>query len=333
MQRNPQIVVLGAGGHTGRFVVDALRRKGADAIAATRSGRFTPIAGEEEACRVLDFSRPDALDDVLRGADAVINCAGPFFDTALPAAEAALRAGIPYLDVSAEQETTRRLFDTLGDRARAAGVTIIPAMAFFGGFADLLVSTLVADGEEVATIEIAVGLDSWQPTAGTRLTGEKNVYPRMIVREGALAPIPDPAPGGEWHFPAPLGVQPVTCVALSEIILISRHINAGSVTSFMNLKPLGDLHERATPPPRPADARGRSAQQFIVEVRATIQGEVRRAAASGRDIYAVSAPLVVNACLDLLTHEISAPGVRAPGEVFDAAAFLSGLVPEIALEA
>jgi hypothetical protein len=206
-------------------------------------------------------------------------------------------------------------------------------MAFFGGFADLLVSTLVADGDEVETIEIAVGLDSWQPTAGTRLTGEKNVYPRMIVRDGALVPIPDPAPGGEWHFPAPLSVQPVTYVALSEIILISRHINAGSVTSFMNLKPLGDLHESATPPPRPIDARGRSAQQFIVDVRATIQGKVRRAAASGRDIYAVSAPLVVNACLDLLTREISMPGVRAPGEVFDAAAFLSRLAPEIALEA
>ena len=97
MQIAPQIAVLGAGGHTGRFVVDTLRCKGANAIAATRSGRFMPIAGEEEACRTLDFSRPKALDDVLRGADAVINCAGPFFDTALPAAEAALRAGIPYL--------------------------------------------------------------------------------------------------------------------------------------------------------------------------------------------------------------------------------------------
>lgn len=333
MQPNPQIVVLGAGGHTGRFVVDALRRKGANAIAATRSGRFTPIAGEEEACRVLDFSRPDALDDVLRGADAVINCAGPFFDTALPAAEAALRAGIPYLDVSAEQETTRRLFDTLGDCARAAGVTILPAMAFFGGFADLLVSTLVADGEEVETIEIAVGLDSWEPTAGTRLTGEKNVYPRMIVRDGALVPIPDPAPAGEWQFPAPLGVQPVTCVALSEIILISRHINAGSITSFMNLKPLDDLHERATPPPRPVDARGRSAQRFIMDVRATIGDDVRRTTASGTDIYAVSAPLVVNACLDLLARDISTPGVRTPGEVLNAEAFLAGLAPDIALGA
>ena len=333
MQSNPQIIVLGASGHTGRFVVDTLRRKGADAIAATRSGRFTPIAGEEEACRVLDFSQPDALDDVLRGADAVINCAGPFFDTALPAAEAALRAGIPYLDVSAEQETTRRLFDTLGDRARAAGVAIIPAMAFFGGFADLLVSTLVADGEEVETIEIAVGLDSWEPTAGTRLTGEKNVYPRMIVRDGALVPIPDPAPAGEWHFPAPLGVQPVTCVALSEIILISRHVNAGSVTSFMNLKPLGDLHESATPPPRPVDARGRSAQRFVMDVRATIGDDVRRTTASGTDIYAVSAPLVVKACLDLLARDISTPGVRAPGEVLNAEAFLAGLAPDIVLGA
>ncbi len=331
MRRKPNIAVLGASGHTGRFVVDTLRREGAVAIAATRSGRFAPIAGEEEPCHILDFTLPETLDEVLRGADAVINCAGPFFDTAMPAAEAALRAAIPYLDVSAEQATTRRLFDMLDEPGRAAGVTMLPAMAFFGALADLLASTLVDEGEHAETIDIAVGLDSWHPTAGTRLTGDKNIYPRMIVRDGALVPVPDPAPGGEWDFPPPLGVQPVTCVALSEIILISRHISAGSVTSFMNLKPLDDLHEVTTPPPRPVDARGRSAQHFIMDVRATIAGQVRRARASGTDVYAASAPLIVRACLDLLMREAPPSGVRAPGEVFDAQSFLSRLTPDIVL--
>ncbi len=325
-----KVVVLGAGGHTGRFVIDTLRREGATAIPATRSGEFTGIDGTREDGRILDFSRSDALDRTLSGASAVINCAGPFFDTALPAAEAALRAGIPYLDVAAEQTTTLRLFDTLDERAKSAGVTIIPAMAFYGGLADLLVSALLAGGS-ADSIEIAVGLDSWQPTPGTRLTGEKNVYPRVIVRDGALAPIPDPAPAGQWTFPAPLGEQPVTCVALSEIILISRHISANSITSFMNLKPLNDLHDNSTLPPRPTDARGRSAQKFVMEARVTANGQNRHATAAGIDIYAVSAPLIVKACLSLLDAEHKS-GVRAPGELFDAKPFLARLAPDITVE-
>lgn len=325
------VVVLGAGGHTGRFVIDALRREGVIAIPATRSGQFTAIGGGKEDCRIVDFSRPGELDRTLAGANAVINCAGPFFDTALPAAEAALRAGIPYLDVAAEQATTLKLFEELDEKAKNAGVTIIPAMAFYGGLADLLVSALAPDGTHVDSIEIAVGLDSWQPTAGTRLTGAKNIYPRVIVRDGALVPIPDPVPGGQWTFPAPLGEQPVTCVALSEIILISRHINAASITSFMNLKPLADLEDSNTPPPQPTDESGRSAQRFAIEARVTAQGQTRHATATGIDIYAVSAPLIVKACRALLDgqHE---PGVRAPGELFEARSFLAGLSPDIAVE-
>ncbi|MDO9370903.1 MAG: saccharopine dehydrogenase NADP-binding domain-containing protein [Sphingopyxis sp.] len=326
-----QVVVLGANGHTGRFVVDALRRQEVIAIPATRTGRFTPIDGVEEDGRVLDFSRREALDRTLAGANAVINCAGPFFDTAIPGAEAALRAGIPYLDIAAEQRTALNLFEILDEKAKKAGVTILPAMAFYGGLADLLVSALTPDGSAVDSIEIAMGLDSWHPTAGTRLTSEKNVYPRMIVRDGALAPIPDPAPAKRWTFPEPLGEQPVTCVALSEIILISRHIRAKAITSFMNLKPLDDLHHSTTPPPQAIDARGRSAQKFALEACVTAQGQTRHATATGIDIYATSAPLIVKACLALLdgTHEA---GVRAPGELFEAKAFLAGLSSEIAVE-
>jgi short subunit dehydrogenase-like uncharacterized protein len=328
---NHKIVVLGASGHTGRFVVDALRREGVIAIPATRAGRFIARDGREEDGRVLDFSRAHALDQALAGAHAVINCAGPFFDTAMPAAEAAVRAGIPYLDVMAEQRTALSLFDTLDERAKDAGVTIVPAMAFYGGLADLLVSALAGENRKVDSIEIAMGLDSWQPTAGTRLTGERNIYERLIVRDGALAPIPIPPPAGRWLFPAPLGEQPVTCVALSEVILISRHIDAASITSFMNLKPLDDLHDGSTPPPYPNDARGRSAQQFALEARVTVNGQIRHATATGVDIYAASAPLIVKACLALL-HGHPKPGVRAPGELFEAGSFLAGLSPDIAVE-
>jgi len=327
-----RIAVLGAGGHTGRFVVDALRHLHVTVVAATRSGRFRPTGGKEEACRAIDVADAANLDRAIAGTDAVINCAGPFFDTALPAAEAAIRARIPYLDVAAEQRTVLDLFDRLDGPARDAGVTLVPAMAFYGGLADLLASALVPAGVRADSIHVAVGLDSWHPTAGTRLTGERNTFERLIVSDGKLTPIPTPPPAGQWRFPAPFGEQPVTCVALSEIILLSRHVAADSITSFMNLRPLADLHNGDTPAPSAIDDRGRSAQQFVIEVRATLGGQVRRATATGRDIYAVTAPLVVNACLTLLDGRPVATGVRAPGEIFDAAEFLAKLAPDILVD-
>lgn len=324
----PRVLVLGAGGHTGTFVVDLLKRKGAKPFPATRSGRFVGLDKMEESCAAIDFLRPASLDAALAGMDAVINCAGPFFDTAEPAVEAALRARIPYLDVTAEQMTALRLFERFDDRAKEAGIPVLPAMAFYGGLADLLASALAGGRSSVDAIEIAVGLDSWHPTSGTRLTGAQNTFERLIIREGRLAPVPTPPPSRSWSFPQLLGEQPVTCVALAEIILISRHIDARTVTSFMNLKPLADLQDAHTPPPRRCDATGRSAQHFFMDVRVEADGHSLQARASGRDIYAVTAPLVVNACLELLARGAK-PGVRAPGEIFDARQFLDALAPDI----
>ncbi len=204
----------------------------------------------------------------------------------------------------------------------------MPAMAFFGGLGDLLVSGLAAECTSIECVEIAVGLNSWRPTSGTRLTGAKNTYPRMIVRDGGLAPAPVTPPLSRWTFPQPFGEQPVTSVPLSEIVLISRHLRASSVTSFMNLKPLEDLHDQNTPPPQAMDKRGRSGQAFVVDVRLKADHKEHRATASGHDIYAVSAPMVANACVTLLAKPRAA-GVHAPGELFNPREFIAELSRDI----
>ncbi|MFW6203453.1 MAG: saccharopine dehydrogenase, partial [Actinomycetota bacterium] len=65
---NQRVAVMGAGGHTGGFVVAELRRRG---MAPIPCGRATD------------------LNLALRDAAAVINCAGPFAATAAPMIESA----------------------------------------------------------------------------------------------------------------------------------------------------------------------------------------------------------------------------------------------------
>ncbi len=72
----------------------------------------------------------------------------------------------------------------------------------------------------------------------------------------------------------------------------------------------------------------RSSQTFVVEVVVRRGNEKRRAVASGRDIYAFTAPLVVEALERVLHGEVKTAGVFTAGEAFDARDFLASLCPE-----
>jgi hypothetical protein len=99
----------------------------------------------------------------------------------------------------------------------------------------------------------------------------------------------------------------------------------------MAMAAVRDLVDPSTPPPEPADERGRSSQSFLVEVVARSGGVERRAVARGRDIYAITAPLVVEAAARLLARGQRQPctgAVAVGAAIGDARDFLQALVPE-----
>ncbi|WP_446900805.1 saccharopine dehydrogenase family protein [Burkholderia sp. YIM B11467] len=328
MEDRMTVAVYGATGHTGRFVVAELARRGLGAIRIGRDAARLAEGGTSDAApaRVAAIDDPAALDAALRGAAAVINCAGPYLDTALPLAEAALRAGIPYLDLTAEQPSVLALAERVDARARAAGVTIVPAAAFYGGLADLLVTAVVNQNEPIDRVDIATGLDRWHPTRGTRVTGERNRAVRLVQRDGKPTPVPSTPRERVWPFPSPIGSVDVTLVPFSEVMTLSRHLRIDTIESWLATLALRDVRDAATPPPEPTDALGRSAQQFAMDAIVVQRGTTHRATASGRDIYAVSAPIIVEAAVRLVTgNTMTSGGVRSLGELFNARDFLAAL--------
>lgn len=167
------VAVFGAYGHTGRFVVAELRERGYVPLLLGRDeARLAELAGAGFEARRASVDDPGSLDRALRGASALINCAGPFAVTAAPLVEAALRAGVPYVDVAAEIEANADMFAHFAERARAAGTVVVPAMAFFGGLGDLLVTAAMGDWTAADEAHVAYGLSGWQPTLGTLVSGE-----------------------------------------------------------------------------------------------------------------------------------------------------------------
>lgn len=324
------VAVIGAAGHTGRFVVAELQRRGLAPIAVGRDAvaLAETYPGTDVLCRRATLDDARALDHALDGAAAVINCAGPFLDTAASVTAAALRARIPYLDVAAEQASAQATLDSCDGAARAAGIAVVPAMGFYGGFADLLVTAALGDWEHADTIAIMIGLDSWHPTRGTRMTGARNTAQRLVIAGGKLVPQPLPAATTQWDFGDPLGRQSMLEVPFSEIVLIAQHVKTDELHTWLNEIALRDIRDPATPAPEPADALGRSPQRFVVDAVVTRAGETRRAIARGRDIYAFTAPLVCDAAVRLLDGRFSQTGAHAPGAIFDATAMLAALAPD-----
>ncbi|WP_418957664.1 saccharopine dehydrogenase family protein [Streptomyces tritici] len=337
--RNDVVAVYGAYGHTGRFVVAELRERGyvpllvgRDAVALKAlAGELPGLEGRQAA-----VDDPAALDRALRGAAAVINCAGPFAATAAPLVEAALRAGIPYVDVAAEIEANRDTFARFADRARDAGVVAVPAMAFFGGLGDLLVTAALGDRTTADEVHVAYALSSWHPTGGTLASGtvshERRAGRRVRFTGGELTYHDDALPALRWPFPDPLGPQDVLGeFTMADVVTVPSHLAVPEVRTYMTVNAAADLAAPGAAAPAAVDERGRSAQTFLVDVRVTSGGEERRAAVSGRDIYAVSAPLAVEAVDRILTGRTKATGVLSAGAAFDAPDFLRALSGHVTL--
>ncbi|SNR78931.1 hypothetical protein [Actinomadura mexicana] len=210
-------------------------------------------------------------------------------------------------------------------------------MAFFGGLGDLLAIAAMGDWTAADEVHVAYGLSSWRPTAGTRAAGtvsrERRDGRRVRFTGGKLEYHRDALPSLTWTFPEPMGVRPVLGeFSMADVVTIPSHLAVPEVRSYMTVEAAEDLSAPDTPAPAAADERGRSDQTFLVDVVVRSGGRERRATASGRDIYAVSAPLAVEAVGRILTGRTRTTGMAAAGEMFDAADFLHALAAHLSFD-
>ena len=133
------------------------------------------------------------------------------------------------------------------------------------------------------------------------MTGERNRAVRLVQKDGKPTPVPSTARERAWPFPPPIGRVDVTLLPFSEVMTLSRHLRIDTIESWLATVALRDVRDAATPPA--TDSLGRSAQQFAMDA-IVVQGDTtHRATASGQDIYAVSAPIIVEAAVRLIAGD------------------------------
>jgi short subunit dehydrogenase-like uncharacterized protein len=128
-----RIVVFGATGYTGRLTAERLVAQGERPLLAGRSDvRLRELAERLGGVewRIADVDQPKSVAALLEPGDVLLTTVGPFKQWGEPALRAAIAAGGVYIDSTGEPSFIRRVFDELGEPARRAGATLLPAMGY-----------------------------------------------------------------------------------------------------------------------------------------------------------------------------------------------------------
>lgn len=184
------LMVYGATGFTGRLIVRSLLERGLRPLLGGRDEtRLAAAAGEFglETC-VATLDDADALARAAARAEVVVHVAGPFVRTAVPMAEACLRASTHYLDVGGEALGIEALarFDA---EARRAGLMIMPAIGFDVVASDCLCAHVARRLPDATRLELGISALGVMSPGSAKSFVEYAGQPIRVRRGGRLVDI------------------------------------------------------------------------------------------------------------------------------------------------
>lgn len=202
-----QLLIYGANGYTGELVARQALARGLRPTLAGRNGDAVQSLATALSLpfRILGLDDAAALDAALKPHAVVLHCAGPFSRTSRPMAEACLRTGVHYLDITGEIA----VFEALARRdadARAAGVMLLPGVGFDVVPTDCLAAHLKRRLPSATRLELAFR-SLGRVSRGTATTALEGMPMGGAVRRGGKIV---PATAGHATREVDFGRGPVT---------------------------------------------------------------------------------------------------------------------------
>jgi len=333
----PDVLLFGATGYTGALTAEALSRRDIDFVVAGRDpAKLEAVAARTGAsdARRAEVGDIDGLVQALSDVKVMITTVGPFEQLGDTAAEAALRAGVHYLDSTGETAFIDHLVERYGARAEDAGIVMAPAMGFDEVPADVA-SSLAVEGLERPDLVLTYAVPRTAST-GTLRTLTANIASRDArwVSDGRpttvasasrkrWAPMPDPlGPKLSIAFPFAIGALAPMHLDLKSLELygtVSR-VEAGAIRASMPIVKrvlktrvaqgaIGVVLDRL--PDGPGEAI-RRAGRWTILAEARSEGTVRSVALSGVDIYGLTGETLAAGALKLAREGHANGGVMAP---------------------
>jgi short subunit dehydrogenase-like uncharacterized protein len=215
------IGLLGATGYTGRLVAAELARRGVAARLGGRDpNRLAALEPSESAEHVVvDTTEPKRLALFLDGLDAVISCVGPFARLGDAVVDAAVEAGVPYVDSTGEPSFMAGVYARHAD----APVPVVPACGFDYVPGDLAAAVAAEQaGGGVTDVVVGYLLHGVRPSRGTVRTVVGILDEVRAVPERIVVDFPD--------FPGfPQRQRQVVTVMSGEELTVPRHVPGAKV--------------------------------------------------------------------------------------------------------
>ena len=306
-------MLYGAAGYTGALIAQHARDRGHRPVLAGRSAPAVATLAEHLGLqhRAVALDDPAALTAALAGVHLVLNAAGPFVHTAAPLAQACLAAGVHYLDIGNELQVFRTLYG-LDQRARQAGVTIMPGVGF-GVVATNCLARYVSDTVGGAAIlEVATRAATAQQGPGVAATRQENMpYGGWIRQAGHLEPCP--LGSGTITITLPDGPCLIMPLPTGDLEAAFQATGAADITAY------GAVPGHPAPDSNASDpsADKRPVYQSFGWARATgPDGATAQAWLQAGDAYAFTAAASIRAVEETLTR--SQGGAFSPAAAFGA---------------
>jgi lysine 6-dehydrogenase len=183
--------------------------------------RLAPKLRDSEKAKLIkmDVNDHDGMVNAFKEIDVVINCAGPFYKTAVPVARAAVEAKVNYIDICDDYEGTEILFNSEIDRmAKDAGITVLTGMGSDPGTNNVLVK--------------------WY---ADRLDSVDDIYLYWVVSIAELA-------GAAWDHSLHMTLGKIPQYLNGELV----HVEGGTeAVAEVFLEPLGTCYVRYVGHPQP----------------------------------------------------------------------------------
>ncbi|UTI65535.1 saccharopine dehydrogenase NADP-binding domain-containing protein [Paraconexibacter antarcticus] len=243
-----RIAVLGAGGIiapaivrdlAGTPEVDGLTLLDLDGDAARRVA--TEHGGDNATGAAVDGTDRQALMLAIEGHGLLVNAAS--YRTNLAAMDAALVAGVNYLDLGGLYHVTRHQL-TLGPAFAAAGLLAVLGCGAGPGKTNVLAvqaARLLSRVDEVRCA--SAGHDETPPATGLAVPYalqtllDELTEPPMVVRDGVAGPVAPMSAGGLVRFPDPIGLRPTLLTLHSEVATLPASLGAPAADFRLALAP------------------------------------------------------------------------------------------------
>lgn len=310
------LMIYGAAGYTGGMAAEHAASAGLDLVVAGREqdrGKLEALAGRLGASiRLFSLDDSDAVVADLAGISVLLNAAGPFANTAKPFMSAAIRAGVHYLDFSAELDTYREALGLDGP-ARAAGVMLLPgsggSVAMLGGLA----AHAVARVRNASKISIALHV-AGAMSRGSAISASQNIAPETLCLVDGELVMRSPEEVRDFDFGfGPRSSFPVT---LPDLVTIHQGTGVRDIETFVHVTagafPTGEVKQMPAGPS--VEEREASRYHAAVEV-ADANGRVVRSLLDTVNGYTFTAMAAAEAARRVLAGEVR-PGFQTPAGLF-----------------